>query len=592
MCGIVGCLGFKNPREYVLNGLKTLDYRGYDSAGVAYYNDGIRIYKDVGAVEHLMELVPQDIKTDIMIGHTRWATHGVPNVANTHPHISKHKKICLVHNGVIENYEDVKKFLIGKHYDFYGDTDSEIVANLIEHYYLSENDILDALKKCMFVLKGSYALAIICNDYPDEMFVMKNGSPLVIGKGDGFNFVASDASPMIKYTDAFIELNDQEYGRITKTNVDIYDANGVKVTKKLIKKDIESISHDLKGYPHYMLKEIEEIPQTIKRLLETYVKDGKYTFDESLLNKLRESDHIMFIACGTSYHSSLVGGRYFEHYGKSTSKYIASEWAFDPVFPGNKPFIILISQSGETADLIHCLKIIKEHNLKNLIITNTGGSTLDRNCMYSLLLHSGVEVSVASTKAYVAQVTLLAMLAASLSKDTKLIDDLTDSLDVIYDIQDHYKPLIMKVADEIKDKKNLFYLGRSFDYFLSLEASLKLKEISYIHSEAIPGGELKHGPIALIEKGIPVIVFITDPETAPSMRGNIEEVKSRGAKVYTIATKSLSRPEDTIMVEDYAYYLSSVAVSSIAFYLAYYVALAKGLNVDKPRNLAKSVTVE
>ena len=210
MCGIVGCLGFKNPREYVLNGLKTLDYRGYDSAGVAYYNDGIRIYKDVGAVEHLMELVPQDIKTEIMIGHTRWATHGVPNVANTHPHISKHKKICLVHNGVIENYEDVKKFLIGKHYDFYGDTDSEIVANLIEHYYLSENDILDALKKCMFVLKGSYALAIICNDYPDEMFVMKNGSPLVIGKGDGFNFVASDASPMIKYTDAFIELNDQE----------------------------------------------------------------------------------------------------------------------------------------------------------------------------------------------------------------------------------------------------------------------------------------------------------------------------------------------------------------------------------------------
>ena len=592
MCGIVGCLGFKNPREYVLNGLKTLDYRGYDSAGVAYYNDGIRIYKDVGAVEHLMEIVPQDIKTEIMIGHTRWATHGVPNVANTHPHISKHKKICLVHNGVIENYEDVKKFLISKHYDFYGDTDSEIVANLIEHYYLSENDILDSLKKCMFVLKGSYALAIICSDYPDEMFIMKNGSPLVIGKGDGFNFVASDASPMIKYTDAFIELNDQEYGRITKNSVEVFDANGVKVTKKLIKKDIESISHDLKGYPHYMLKEIEEIPQTIKRLLETYVKDGKYTFDKTLLNKLKESDHIMFIACGTSYHSSLVGGRYFEHYGKSTSKYIASEWAFDPVFPGNKPFIILISQSGETADLIHCLKIIKENNYESLILTNTGGSTLDRNCTYSLLLHAGIEVSVASTKAYVAQVTLLALLADAVADNPKVIEDLNSVLPLIDEIQTSYKPKIMEIANAIKKKEHLFYLGRSYDYFLSMEASLKLKEVSYIHSEAIPGGELKHGPIALIEQDTPVIVLITDHHTALPMRGNIREVQARGAKVYVIATERVATETDNIVVKNYPYYLSSVVVSSIAFYLAYYVTIEKGYNVDKPRNLAKSVTVE
>ena len=506
-----------------------------------------------------------------------------------------HKTIDTIEDGgdgTFENYEDVKKFLISKHYDFYGDTDSEIVANLIEHYYLSENDILDALKKCMFVLKGSYALAIICNDYPDEMFVMKNGSPLVIGKGDGFNFVASDASPMIKYTDAFIELNDQEYGKITKTDVDIYDANGVKVTKKLIKKDIESISHDLKGYPHYMLKEIEEIPQTIKRLLETYVKDGKYTFDESLLNKLRESDHIMFIACGTSYHSSLVGGRYFEHYGKSTSKYIASEWAFDPVFPGNKPFIILISQSGETADLIHCLKIIKENNYESLILTNTGGSTLDRNCTYSLLLHAGIEVSVASTKAYVAQVTLLALLADAVAKNPQVIADLNSVLPLIDEIQTSYKPKIMKIANAIKGKEHLFYLGRSFDYFLSMEASLKLKEVSYIHSEAIPGGELKHGPIALIEQDTPVIVFITDHHTALPMRGNIREVQARGAKVYVIATERVASETDNIVVKNYPFYLSSVVVSSIAFYLAYYVTIEKGYNVDKPRNLAKSVTVE
>ena len=592
MCGIVGAIGFISPKEYVFKGLKMLDYRGYDSAGVAFFNDGIQIYKDVGSVEHLLSIVPEKIETNIMIGHTRWATHGAPTKLNTHPHLSFHKKICLVHNGVIENFKELRSFLIEKGYSFYGETDTEIIANLLEYYYIQKSDIIESIKTIMALAKGSYAFTFFTSDDANTLYVIKKASPLVIGLGQGFNLVASDASPMIEYTNEFIELDDLEFGIVKKDKVTIFDKNGNEIKKEPITKDVELISHDLKGYPHYMIKEIEEIPQTVKRLIATYYQKGKYQFDPELIKDLDESDHIIFIACGTSYHAGLVGGRYFEKYNKSASRFIASEWAFHPTYPGKKPFIIMISQSGETADLIHCLKIIKEHNLKNLIITNTGGSTLDRNCMYSLLLHSGVEVSVASTKAYVAQVTLLAMLAASLSKDSKLIDDLTDSLDVIYDIQDHYKPLIMRVADEIKDKKNLFYLGRSFDYFLSLEASLKLKEISYIHSEAIPGGELKHGPIALIEKGIPVIVFITDPDTAASMRGNIEEVKSRGAKVYTIATKSLSRPEDTIMVEDYAYYLSSVAVSSIAFYLAYYVALAKGLNVDKPRNLAKSVTVE
>ena len=592
MCGIVGAVGFISPKEYVFKGLKMLDYRGYDSAGVAYFDNGIQIYKDVGSVEHLLSIAPEKIDSNIMIGHTRWATHGAPTKLNTHPHLSFHGKICLVHNGVIENFKELRNFLRNEGYSFYGETDTEIIANLLEYYYIQKGDIVESIKTIMTLVKGSYAFTFFTSDDENTLYVIKKASPLVVGLGDGFNLVASDASPMIEYTNKFIELDDLEFGIVRKNKIAIYDKNGERVMKDTISKDVELISHDLKGYPHYMIKEIEEIPQTVKRLINTYYKNEKYQFDPRLIKDLDESDHIIFIACGTSYHAGLVGGRYFEKYDKSASRFIASEWAFHPTYPGKKPFIIMISQSGETADLIHCLKIVKEHNLKNLIITNTGGSTLDRNSMYSLLLYSGIEVSVASTKAYVAQVTLLAMLAAALGKDTKLINDLTDSLDVIYDIQDHYKPLIMKVADEIKDKKNLFYLGRSFDYFLSLEASLKLKEISYIHSEAIPGGELKHGPIALIEKGIPVIVFITDPETAPSMRGNIEEVKSRGAKVYTIATKSLSKPEDTIMVEDYAYYLSSVAVSSIAFYLAYYVALAKGLNVDKPRNLAKSVTVE
>ena len=534
MCGIVGAIGLKEPRGYTLRGLKTLDYRGYDSAGVAFFDNGLKIIKDVGSVEHLMDIVPNKIKSNIMIGHTRWATHGVPNKENTHPHLSNHKAICLVHNGVIENFMELKKFLLEKGYEFYGDTDSEIVANLIEYHYLENKDVLKSIKEVMDLLKGNYAFVVFTPDDTNHLYVMKKGSPLIVGKGNNFNLVASDASPMIELTNTFIELDDNEYGVLSNKDATIYNQAGEVVSKEYIHKDIEAISHDLKGYPHYMLKEIEEIEPTVERIIDTYYVDDEFQFDPNLVKSLKESDHIIFIACGTSYHASLVGGRYFEDAGQSASRFIASEWAFHPTFPGQKPFIILISQSGETADLIHCLKLIKEHNLNCLVITNTGGSTLDRNCQYSLLLHAGIEVSVASTKAYVAQTALLALLAAS----------------------------------------------------------LKLKEVSYIHSEAVPGGELKHGPIALIEEGTPVIVFITDPETASSMRGNIEEVRARGAIIYEISTKFLAKEEDNIVVNDYAYYLSSVAISSVAFYLAYYVSLAKGLNVDKPRNLAKSVTVE
>ena len=592
MCGIVGVVGLKKPQDYILNGLKTLDYRGYDSAGLAFLNkDGLQIYKDVGSVEHLKDITPKDIFANVMIGHTRWATHGKPTKDNTHPHISFHKSVCLVHNGVIENYREIKDFLIEHGYTFYGQTDSEIVANLIDYHY-QDKDIITSIKEVIKVLKGNYAITLFTSDDDKTLYVLKKGSPLVIGEGSDFNLVASDASPMIDLTSEFVELDDYEFGVITSSEVKAYDRDGNEVKKEKIHKDVESISHDLKGYPHYMLKEIEEIEPSVNNIINAYFKDGKFVFNPKLIHALKESDHIMFIACGTSYHSSLVGGRYFEYVDKSTSKYIASEWAFHPTFPGNKPFIILISQSGETADLIHCLHIIKKHNLNSLVITNSGGSTLDRNCNYSLLLHAGIEVSVASTKAYVAQVSMLALLSCALKNDIRVINDLKNALKIFNTIKDNYKPKIISLAEELKDKSNIFYLGRGFDYFLSLEASLKLKEVSYIHSEAVPGGELKHGPIALIEPGTPVIVFITDPETASGMRGNIEEVKSRGAKVYVVSIEKLSKVEDTIVVPNYAYYLSSVAISSIAFYLAYYVSLAKGLNVDKPRNLAKSVTVE
>lgn len=593
MCGIVGAVGIQNPREYAVEGLKMLEYRGYDSAGVGFLDGKIKLYKDVGSPSHLYDILPAKIHSNVIIGHTRWATHGKPSKENSHPHISMYKKITLVHNGVIENFVELREFLTTRGYCFYSQTDTEVIANLLEYFYLESKDMLKALVLLKEKLEGSYALAIINEDYPDRLFMLKKASPLLVGKGKGFNLIASDASPMVNYTNEFVELDDFDYGYISKEEIVVFNKENKKVDKKVIIKSTESFSHDLKGYPHYMLKEIEEIDEVVKRLVSTYYQDGKYLFDKELIKDLKESDHIIFLGCGTSYHASLVGGRLFENFNNiSTTKYIASEWAFHPTFPGEKPFVVLISQSGETADLIHCLKIIQEKDVHTLLITNTAGSTLSRGVTYTLLLHAGVEVSVASTKAYAAQVALLALLSGAIDDNKKVVDDLKDTIKVIEYIKNNFKERIQKIADVIKEHQNVFYLGRSFDYFLSLEASLKLKEISYIHSEAIPGGELKHGPIALISQGLPVIVFITDPLTASSMRGNIEEVKSRGANVFVISTKELSKESDSLVVDNYAYYLSGVAISSIAFYLAYYVSLKKGYNVDKPRNLAKSVTVE
>ena len=593
MCGIVGAVGINNPRDYAIEGLKMLEYRGYDSAGIGFLDHGIKLCKDIGSPSHLDDILPTQINTNVIIGHTRWATHGIPSKINSHPHISLKRKIALVHNGVIENSHELRQFLLSKGYKFYSETDTEVVVNLLEYFYLSSKDMNVALVLLKDQLVGSYALAIMNEDYPDTLFMLKNGSPLLIGRGKGFNLIASDASPMVKYTNEFIDLEDYDFGYITDKEVKIFDKSNNPVDRELINKDIKSISHDLNGYPHYMLKEIEEIDEVVKRLISIYHENNEYQFDKELIKDLKESDHIMFLACGTSYHASLVGGRIFESFNNiSTSQYIASEWAFHPTFVGKKPFIILISQSGETADLIHCLKIIKEKNARTLLITNTSGSTLSRGVTHTALIHAGVEISVASTKAYAGQVALLALLSGVLNNNTKMVEELKDSIQIIEYIKKELKQPIEQIAEEIKDHENVFFLGRSYDYFLSLEASLKLKEISYIHSEAYPGGELKHGPIALIKEGLPVVVFITDPVIASSMRSNIEEVKSRGAKVYVVSTKGLSKPSDSLVVDDYPYYLSAVAISSIAFYLAYYVSLKKGYNVDKPRNLAKSVTVE
>ena len=591
MCGIVGSVGKKKPFKYIVDGLSALDYRGYDSAGLACLNKDIVIFKDKGSVSHLSEIINKDIDTDVAIGHTRWATHGVPSKKNSHPHLSFKKQFAIVHNGVLENYNEIKEDLINKGYSFVSDTDSEVLVNLIEYYYLNVNDVLKSINMAMHIIRGSYA-AVIMHKGEEALYIMKNSSPLLIGLCDGFNLVASDVAPMIDDTNSFQELDDYQYGVVTPKDCQIFDINGKKIKPQIVSKDIKLVKHDLDGYPHYMLKEIYEIDSVINRLINEYTLGKHFKFDLNLINKIKESDQIIFLGCGTSYHASLVGGRYFEELGIPSSSYIASEWAFNPIFPGKKPFIILISQSGETADLIHCLQIIKEKGFDSLVITNTDGSVLQRKGTYSLLLYAGVEVSVASTKAYVAQVTLLLLLVNAIKNNYKIIKELKSGIDVILKTRNQYLEVIKDIAKKIKSSHDVFYLGRGFDYYLSLEASLKLKEISYIHSEAIPGGELKHGPIALMDNNVPVIVFITDDITASSMRNNIEEVKSRGANVFVISTKDLSRPDDNIILDNYPRYLSSIISSTVAFFLAYYVSLYKGLNVDKPRNLAKSVTVE
>ena len=593
MCGIVGCVGKNDAREFIIKGLKTLDYRGYDSAGVAFLReDIISIFKDAGSVEHLNSLIPENQFGDVLIGHTRWATHGRPTQINSHPHLSFDGEFALVHNGIIEKFMEARDELIKKGVQFVSDTDSEVICDLIAIHYQKEKDVLKAIEKTMKEIDGSYAIGLIHRG-ENRIYLLKNGSPLLIGIGEGYNLIASDASPMVEHTNKFIELADQEYGYIDKNSYKVFDIDGNEVKKELLDTDVDLIKHDLNGYDHFMLKEIEEIPSVVTRLVNHYIDGDSYNFDSELINKIKESDHIIFLGCGTSYHASLVGGRYFEEIlGIPTASYIASEWAFHPMFPGKKPFIVFISQSGETADLIHCLKITKKYNYGTLIITNTKGSTLDRGCEFSLNLQAGVEVAVASTKAYTAQVTMLLLLVGAVKGDIQIAKEIIKSLPIIDEIKKEQKERIQNIAKEIKDVHNIFYIGRGYDYYLSLEASLKLKEISYIHSEAFAGGELKHGPIALVENGTPIIVFITDKLTASSMRGNVEEVKSRGANVFIVSTKKLSKPSDAIIIGDYESYLSSIIVSSIAFYLAYYVSLYKGLNVDKPRNLAKSVTVE
>ncbi|HOJ45012.1 MAG TPA: glutamine--fructose-6-phosphate transaminase (isomerizing) [Bacilli bacterium] len=593
MCGIVGAVGCRQLRSYLIDGLKTLEYRGYDSSGLAFsHEEAPLIYRIPGRVHLLEEMVPLSLEAGIGIGHTRWATHGAPTETNAHPHISHSGLFTLVHNGVIDNYRALHQMLSDLGYQFNTETDTEVIANLIEHNYKQMGDVLKALRQSMKMLEGSYALVIIHQGDDERLFFAKNHSPLLIGHGPDANFLASDYLPMLKHVKDFYALTDHQFGYISKDEVAVFDLPGNSKAKiSYHQTDLTSEDINLEGYPHYMLKEIEEADNVIRHLIDNYHDGRNYLFNPKLLDTITASDQLIFLACGTSYHACLIGKRYLEALGKRVDVYIASEWAYYPVITGKNPLFIIVSQSGETADLIHCVKNIKQYKFPLLTITNTKGSTLDREANFTLLLFAGIEIAVASTKAYVAQVTLLALLAAALKGDSQLIPDLYHVIEALKKVID-MKSKFEKIADFLATKENAFYLGRGFDYDVSLEASLKLKEITYIHSEGLPGGELKHGPIALIDKDTPVIIFVSDSLTALPIRSNLQEVLARGAHVIVISSQSLAKGKDAIVVPDVPVHLSVLPKVMVAQYLAYYTALKRGANIDKPRNLAKSVTVE
>lgn len=592
MCGIVGIVGNADARKFLIDGLYSLDYRGYDSAGVTFLdgNHNFITYKKVGKVELLDKDVPSNVPATLGIGHTRWATHGQPTLKNCHPHFSMKGEFAIVHNGVIENYRALRNRLIQNGYTFKSETDTEVVANLIEYNYKLNDDPINAIRKSIEELEGSFALAIIHKSENDRLYFAKRSSPLIIGVSPDAYFLGSDAVPMIKYTNQFIDLKDNEYGYIENGKATIY--RGYKLVEPtIVIHDAEFLSHDLEGNPNFMIKEIQETPAILKRLMDNYFDGRKFLFKKKMLDSIKRADTIVFIACGTSYHASLMGVRYMQYLGKRAEAYVASEWAYFPVFNAKKPLFILISQSGETADLIRCQKIINSRGLINIAITNTKNSTIERNATYSLLLYAGLEVAVASTKAFSAQVALLALLNGALDGKNSCIEHLDNLISCLKNIIENKGRLEM-IASSIENSSTIFYIGRGNDYVASLEAALKMKEITYIHCEAFPGGELKHGPIAVVDKHTSLIAFDSDMSIDLAIRNNVKEIEARKATSYIISYESLYKDGDAFYVKNVKSYLSTIAMVFVSQYLAYFVALHKGVNIDKPRNLAKSVTVE
>ncbi|MGE8081574.1 glutamine--fructose-6-phosphate transaminase (isomerizing) [Peribacillus loiseleuriae] len=600
MCGIVGYIGNQDAKEILLKGLEKLEYRGYDSAGIAVKNESsVQVFKEKGRIADLRGVVDVTVAANIGIGHTRWATHGVPNHENAHPHQSTSGRLTLVHNGVIENYAILKRdYLDGV--AFNSDTDTEVIVQLIEKFVNEGHDVEAAFISTLKLLKGSYALALLDNQNDDTIFVAKNKSPLLVGVGKDFNVIASDAMAMIQVTDQYVELMDKEIVILTKENVTIKNLDGQEMIRSPYTAELDASDIEKGTYPHYMLKEIDEQPAVMRKIIQAYQnEEGKLVIDYNIAEAVSEADRVYIVACGTSYHAGLIGQQFIEKMAKiPVEVHVASEFVYNMPLLSEKPLFIFISQSGETADSRAVLVAIKELGHKALTITNVPGSTLSREADYTLLLHAGPEIAVASTKAYTAQIAVLAILANVTAKfrNQSIEFDLVKELGIIgtamealCDSKEEFEAI---AREYLPVTRNAFFIGRSLDYYVGLEGSLKLKEISYIQAEGFAGGELKHGTIALIEDGTPIIALATQEKVNLSIRGNVKEVVARGANPCIISMKGLEEADDRFVIPA-VHELLTPLVSVIPFQLiAYYAALHRECDVDKPRNLAKSVTVE
>ena len=603
MCGIVGVVGNRNATDILMQGLEKLEYRGYDSAGI-FVTTGktSSLIKSVGRIADLHAKIGIDVAGTTGIGHTRWATHGKPSENNAHPHTSQTGRFVLVHNGVIENYLDIKNTYLAGH-DFKGQTDTEIAVHLIGKFAEEEGlSLLEAFKKALHIIRGSYAFALVDSEDADVIYVAKNKSPLLVGLGEGYNMVCSDAMAMIRETSQFMEIHDQELVIVRKDSVEVQDYDGHTLERESYTAELDLSDIGKGTYPYYMLKEIDEQPTVMRKLISAYTDDkGQVSVDADIVKAVQEADRLYILAAGTSYHAGYASKRMLEELTDTPVELgIASEWGYAMPLLSKKPLFIFISQSGETADSRQVLVKANQMGIPSLTVTNVPGSTLSREVNHTMLLHAGPEIAVASTKAYTAQIATLAFLAkavgdANASEKAAAFDLVHELSLVAQSIESTLseKELIdNKVRGLLETTRNAFYIGRGQDYYVAMEASLKLKEISYIQCEGFAAGELKHGTISLIEDGTPVLALLSDEVLASHTRGNISEVVARGAKVLTIAEENVAKEGDDIVLNQVHPYLSPISMVVPTQLIAYFATLHRGLDVDKPRNLAKSVTVE
>ena len=583
MCGIVGYIGSREPKNILLDGLKNLEYRGYDSAGIALKNNNqVQVIRGLGRISCLEEKINNMdvIKANMGIAHTRWATHGEPNEANAHPHTSG--MVTLVHNGIIENFSEIKEKLIKTGVVFKSDTDSEVLAALINYYY--DNDPVLAIEKAIKDVKGSYALGIIFADQ-DKLFAVRKDLPLIIGYGEKEFFIASDISAIIKYTNKYSLLDENEIAVLDFDGIVVTKA-GKKIEKEILVTDLKAEDREKNGYEHYMLKEIMEEPIVLEKTLKPFIDDFFKIPD------LSHYEEIHIVACGSAMYAGMVGKTLLEENSNiRVMCEVASEYRYKKVLYDRKTIVIVISQSGETADTIAAMRKAKENGVETLAIVNVKGSTIARESDEQIYIEAGPEIAVATTKAYILQVAVMALLACRVANESKIVDELKKLPRLLREVIDR-RDIYLKIAKDIYKRDDIFFIGRKIDYAISLEGSLKLKEISYIHSEAYQAGELKHGTISLIDKGTPVFAIITDEDIMDKTISNVCEVKARGAKVIVVSNVENDVGDYLILVPKVSSFLQSILVVPCLQLIAYEVAKLKGCDIDKPKNLAKSVTVE